>query len=36
MMTLRQWVSENDAADNGDAHDGSGQGGRADRRRRGR
>jgi UDP-3-O-[3-hydroxymyristoyl] glucosamine N-acyltransferase len=34
MMTLRQWVSENDAAGDGDAQDGSSQGGRDDRRRR--
>src|SRR5262245_38196145 len=34
MMTLRQWVNENDAAGDGDAQDGSRQGGRDDRRRR--
>jgi hypothetical protein len=34
MMTLRQWVSENDAASDGDAQDGSRHGGRDDRRRR--
>jgi len=36
MMTLRQWVSESDAAGNGDADDSSGQGGHDDRRRRSR
>jgi hypothetical protein len=34
MMTLRHWVSENDAAGDGDAQDGSRHGGRHDRRRR--
>jgi len=36
MMTLRQWVGENDAAGDGDAQDASRQGGRDDRRRRSR
>jgi UDP-3-O-[3-hydroxymyristoyl] glucosamine N-acyltransferase len=34
MMTLRHWVSENDAAGNGDPHDGSERRGPDDRRRR--
>jgi len=34
MMRLRQWVSENDAAGDGDAQDGSSRGGGDDRRRR--
>ena len=36
MMTLRHWVSENDAAGNGDPHDGSERRGPDDRRRRSR
>jgi hypothetical protein len=35
-MTLRHWVSENDAAGNGDPEDGSERRGPDDRRRRSR